>query len=695
MLMRKYRIVNAMALIAVAAAGLLHAQTPQWQNLFPNYTGLAFGGGTFVAVSGDGVVKSSDNASEWSQQFGLTGGMQSYLSVGFGGGQFLVTQNSTGLLRSHNGRNWEVEPTSTNAPCRYLAYGDGVFVGIGDEARIFLHDGEDWSFRFAPNTTENLTRAAFGADRYVAVGSNIISASGTSGGTGWQAASISTPGGVGAVAFGNDMFVALALNGSVAYTSANGINWTGSPVSAAAGMADMTYGAGKFVAVGAGGRAVSSSDGTSWTASTLNESDNFVAVRYGNNMFVAVGARGSLYTSADGSSWTKRTAGRVMTYRQIISNGGSVFVAVGDSGVSVSSDGRDWNARAAGKRLQGVAYGGGKFIAVGDSGAIFSSADGQAWADHSLTGINRNTMLAAVAFGGNVFVAVGSTSPGQFGAPGIYVSSDGQNWAEELNQTGWPSTVHPTSIAFGNGKFVAGGSSNGLIKVSDASGTSPGRYWTDAPLTGASGHRIEHITYVDNKFIALGRSSGGVASIVLSSADGTSWTLMQNAPATAKSATFAKGYYVVAADSGNVYSSMNGAEWLPQKKATTRNLTTIFSDGNALIAGGVGGTMLYSFETPVSITHRPASPSQAYAGKPAMIMDNARKSPAVTLSFTPEKPGTIAVYSLTGKQVFKKRMGAGERSVQLPGRITSNGTVIVRYAGGDGRVVTQRFQMVR
>jgi len=702
--MSKYRIGRAMALITIAAVGLLYAQL--WHNVTPSYNGLAFGGGTFVAVSGDGVIRTSTNGTDWTQRFGVTGDMRSLLSVGWGDGVFFITQTGTGLLRSEDGFGWRVENTSITHPCRSLTYGAGILMGVGDDGggdpMVFHRDDEEvWHSAYAPFATTNLARIAFGADRYVAVGSNIIHSTVLSAGRTWTPAGMSTPGGLGAIAFGDDTFAALSNNGQTVYTSADGATWTSAPAGVPEGMADMTYGNGRFVAVGAGGRAAWSTNGSVWTpvAAPLNAGDNFIAVRYGDaggGMFVALGARGSVYTSPDGAVWSRQSGGRLMTYRQIV-KGGDKFVAVGDSGVAVSSDGRDWSGRTAGRRLQAVAYGGGRFVAVGDSGARFSSADGgETWTDHSLTGIDREIMLTSIAFGDGVFIAGGRTPVGSvIGGAAVYTSANGQTWTELPDIANWSAGVHPVSMAYGNNRFVAAGSTNGMMRYSDSGSTQPGRYWNTITLTGATSHRIVQVVYSGNRFVALGVISGGGGSILLTSTDGISWQTTQ-APASAKSVTFAKNHYVLAADSGSIYASSNGSQWNVLRKGTNRNLTTIYYDGeNTLYAAGVAGAMLFSVEDPIPVSVLPRPASSRPAGKWGMTIDNSHKAPKVTLSFTPEKQGTLAVYSLKGKQILKMNVNAGQRSIQLPGRLTSSGTVIVRYVGNDGRTVSQRFQMVR
>jgi hypothetical protein len=509
-------------------------------------------------------------------------------------------------------------------------------------------------------------------------------------------------GGLNLVAYGNEKFVAISEMGSVVYTSDNSRSgWESSPSDIPPGMIDLTFGGGKFVAVGAAGAGASSADGVTWTKSILFDKDDFVAVRYGDGNFMALGAKGSVYTSSDGISWRGMASGRAMSYKQII-YGGNKFVAVGDSGVSVSGDGKNWNSgesngETALKGLQSVAYGNGKFVAVGDSGAFFTSQDGNLWTDMSAN--DRGIMFLNIAYGENKdfsgFVAVGRGSVG--GASVFTLADNAQNWNDESQylSSSWSTGVYPISISFGNGKFLAGGSSNGIFRSTDN-----GRFWNSNDITvdGISGNKITSITYVNNRFIALGTSAAGSNAIFISS-DGNSgsWTTIPAPQSAIKSVTFAKNYYVAVGDSGKILASPNGQEWVLQRQATNKNLQTIYFAENILLVGGASGALLYSDETPSMVSVRYAGRS-GRAAQPAlrMNMENKGRSPMINLAFTPEKPGMIAVYSLAGKQLYKKRVEAGERTISLPNsRVASSGSVVVRYTDNGGKSVVQRFQMVR
>jgi len=678
--------------IALAAAGVVFAQnTQQWQNLYPTYNGLAFGNGKFVAVSGDGLIRTSSDGEAWSQYFvrGDGANSRSVYAVAYGGGEFVATQNNASFLRSADGAGWYSEGMGSNIPVRYLTFGNDNFVGVGDDGFAFLYDKEDgWINR--ETSANNLSHAAAGAGGYIVVGDGVFWSQDA---LGWKTASgASVSGGVGVVAFGGDKFVALAKNGGSVLTTDNVKNsWTKTDATAVpAGMADMVFGGGKFVAVGKAGRACVSSDGSSWRASNgLNPDDDFTAVKYGGNTYLALGAKGSVYKSSDGSTWTKLAGKSVTSYKQIAYSG-SKFVAVGDSGVSVSSDGKSWERKGDAKGLNGVAFGGGKFVAVGDGGVIIYSADGDTWTPGE--GVDNSSILTSVAFGGGKFVVGGKTS-GNFAV--ITVSTDGQHWNSQDVEIAWGVGKFPVSLCFGKDKFLAAVMGTKSMKTCEAAGAL--QYWDDVGLPNeADEYSIVSTVYANEKFVATGTKRTGEA-IVLNSADGDSWQAI-SVPSNIKglkSATYAKGTNIAVGDSGNIYAVFGG-EWKLQGKATNRDLSAIFSvPGKAIVlAAGAKGAMLYTEAEPTSVKHAAAPRAAASSKTGLMRVNRFGRTPVVTLSFTPNSAGAIAVYSLSGRQLYKTRLVAGERNVSLPERAISNGSVIVRYSGG-GRVVNQRFQFVR
>ena len=113
--------------------------------------------------------------------------------------------------------------------------------------------------------------------------------------------------------------------------------------------------------------------------------------------------------------------------------------------------------------ITAVAYGGGRWVAGGDSGKMAYSDNGTSWtavAD-STFGTRSSDDVAAIAYGGGRWVAVCNGR--------MAYSDDGAIWTAVT-----PSPGSFNGVAYGSGKFVAGGGS-GKIAYSD-----DGVSWTDA-----------------------------------------------------------------------------------------------------------------------------------------------------------------------------------------------------------------------
>jgi hypothetical protein len=179
-----------------------------------------------------------------------------------------------------------------------------------------------------------------------------------------------------------------------------------------------------------------------------------------------------------------------------------------------------------------ITYGNGKFIAGGRVFAELQDPNGEYGAAmaYSIDGINWTAIDAtALGYGGNAYSpdynrTVNSIvyDNGKFVAVGfgkIAYSTDGINWTEATNNIFNVSGVaqHIYGIAYGAGKYVAGGALHKLAYSAD------GANWTE--ITGSANpfvsnqNGIRQITYANGKFIAPA-INGGMAY----STDGLNWT---------------------------------------------------------------------------------------------------------------------------------------------------------------------------
>jgi hypothetical protein len=609
---------------------------------------------------------------------------------------------------SENTSDWQ-PAGSIPGHCRSMIHGIGnnfACVGGGNSnEEVFWYLDNYWEGTFTLTGTGVGSHFAFGADGFFIVGhGNAIGRRIDTTRTSWNPAGTGflVTGGhhpFSVIAYGGEDigFAVLNTAGNAVITSPTGTAWTATTLTGTpGGMIDMVYANGRFVAVGAAGKSVTSTNGTTWTEMIgLNPYDDFIAVDYGDGRFMALGRLGSVYTSTNGTSWTVRNDGSTMTYRAIASGGGK-FVAVGDQGAAVSTDGRSWQLKTETGMtgLTSVTYGAGAFIAVGGSGIIFKSTDGDTWTRVGNNIAAPGDSLMSVAFGvlgiENTFVAVGRNGQSELTALRIIrVSTDaGENWSDFSGA--WAGGEFPNTISFGNGQFVINCRQQaGRVRTSVA----PRTTWTTQQIEGASW--IESIVYSGEVFTAF----DGTSAFTSTTANDGSWTAISGGqlPASTKKVIAAKGYYIAVASGSGVMASMpmSGGTWSNLPRATNRELNTIYFDGNdVLLAAGVDGAMLYSTENPVSIRHNITRTSRSTSTY-NMRLETGRGAPVISLSFAPERAGTIAVYSLTGRQLYRTNVGANQRSIQLPRRAIPSGSVIVRYIGGDGITVSQRFQVVR
>jgi len=685
---------------------MLCVQAQAWQNLFPSFSGLTFGADKFVAVSSDGVVMVLDkNGDEQQMHFNPN----TLYSIAFGNGIFLLTHSvtnvgtarSSSLISSPTNMNWVPVRSSSFNACKKVTFGNGIFVGVGEGNKIFVYDEEEWEELDNESSLANITHSTTSPNRFVAVGSTIISSTNTTA-RNWNSPQVSNQN-FSVAAFGtidgSPRFVAYGYTGSTVslFTSdnSNGTNWTQqSSTNIPAGMADMTWGNGTFAAVGANGTIAVSSDGISWNTTLSGAGDDFKAVRYGDGVFIALGTGGSVYTSDDkGNSWNPKVIGHSISYRHI-TFGGGLYMAVGDNGALVSSDGKNWTKKYADglKGLIGVTYGDNMFVAVSSTGGIFATKNnGDEWemvdppvGGDTLVGVAYNDVIKC-------FVAMGKTGAPY---PAIYTSDDGLKWTRHSGQTvTWNNmNVQPTSIVFAGGKFWAGSTESGQIYTSDNIGTQ----WTIVEPPAFSGMIVTSITYANGKFTGvLEASSVGAGNMLFSSNDaaGTQWQTFPLPPSPIKSVTYAGGHYIAVGDSGKIFTSTTGQSWSMRTRMTNRNLTTVYGDeNNVLLAAGANGAMLYSTIPQLSVRHKSLVNRTAHSAK--MSIDTHRSTPKLTLSFPAQKDAKLTFYSLNGKTLYTHRLKAGEISAELPKRLIRNGVVIAQYTSGDQKF-SQRFQFTK
>jgi YVTN family beta-propeller protein len=278
----------------------------------------------------------------------------------------------------------------------------------------------------------------------------------------------------------------------------------GSPI------ADVTVGSGPVaVARVAAGEAAPSYPtlpglGVRWVVKTPTAaSGELLSVTTDASRFVAVGRGGLIRTSTDGEIWTTQTSGTTQDLNQVAWLNGQ-FIAVGQAGTLLSSpDGLSWTARSSGVTgaLNGLTWGAGSYWVVGQAGTLLSSADAVTWTARTLS---TSADLLAIAF-----------DP----ASGRMIA------------TGAVATVLSSADS---GATWGAASTNAYIAATRNSGTS-----------SAQPARLDSAIWTGSQFVVSGGLadplSGLTWSVVMTSADGQSWSVPPGVSGGANAASYGGG----------------------------------------------------------------------------------------------------------------------------------------------------------
>jgi hypothetical protein len=156
-----------------------------------NFTGVAFGGGVFVAVGRDGsggsanpIIYSSTNGSAWTAR--TPGGSpiagEWLNAVTYGGGTFCAVGQNGHIQTSVNGTAWSQRAAaSATDDLTAVAYRGGVFYAVGNNGSgrgvaEYSTGGTTWSRTLLPATVLNANAIAAGANEVVAVGNLVADA---------------------------------------------------------------------------------------------------------------------------------------------------------------------------------------------------------------------------------------------------------------------------------------------------------------------------------------------------------------------------------------------------------------------------------------------------------------------------------------------------------------------------------------
>jgi hypothetical protein len=216
------------------------------------------------------------------------------------------------------------------------------------------------------------------------------------------------------------------------------------------------------------------------------------------------------------------------------------------------------------------------------------------------------------------------------GGPGSS-GSGGRFWAGAADVTSIFGAVelvnlgkYPRAVAFGNGTFVAGGTSGKMAYSTD------GKTWTAISDSTFGTNSIDAIAYGNNKFVAVG-DDGKMAT----STDGKTWTAVSDSKfgtTDINAIAWGNGTFVAGGDDGKMATSSNGTSWTAVSGSPlgTIVINAIAWGNGTFVAGSSTGKMAYSSDNGASWTESYSRPhsSQSIAitwGKDKFVaVDHAR-----------------------------------------------------------------------
>ncbi len=279
---------------------------------------------------------------------------------------------------------------------------------------------------------------------------------------------------------------------------------------------------------------------------------------------VMPGDPGTVVVSTNMNTWTIASIGsteQIIRVRYL----NSTYFALGlNGGIYTSPDGLAWQLNhtlvSGGTAAPGIdpnqvtdiTYNGSLYVAVGNFGAIVTSPDAKAWTkQNSGLSVSATSSLSSIAYGNGRFVAVG----GQGGAPVLVTSTDAVTW---VAQTTLPSESR-NGIIFVNNQFVICCSSQWIYTSPD------GLSWATQSL-GLLNRTFQDISYGNGLYVITGKDiSTGSTPIILTSPDAITWTQRTSAiSGDLKRVSFDNNQFISIASttgSGFVQTSPDGITW--------------------------------------------------------------------------------------------------------------------------------------
>jgi len=414
------------------------------------------------------------------------------------------------------------------------------------------------------------------------------------------------------VVFGNSIWLASGWSADLFRSTDDGVTWQPvANIAAQNGFSSLIFAQGQFIGLNADGSLLTSTDGLIWTTlpvtvptSSPSELAEFLNYDPDRNLYAISRTDGAVFTApAIGGIWTLRLAAQGVAFGSSIR--GYVVGSVGhllvraSGGWAFSSDGINWteSTYATDPVIYNVGYHNGLFYGITANFTLRTTSDGATWSAPQATPLPFTYNLFGVgdnwwAHGFNAQSSGGQLARGSDLNSLTVVSTPGNGFDLTLN-----------AIAFdGADTLVAVGEEGQIVLGSISS-----RTWTSIPPGNRQPLSLFDVTWDGTRWIAV-----GAERVVLSSLDGTSWTVEAHLEAGAPpfppaftSILATTGGYL-AASAGKIYSSTDLINWIEVHADINGSWVDLISFDGKQMAFGLNTNDLVMY-SPDSTTWNPAA----------------------------------------------------------------------------------------
>ncbi len=677
---RKSRVIVQRTIIAlIISSGTVFGQSHwEWKSPLPQGNTLnsaTYGNGRYVAVGNCGTVITSNDGHSWKLDTAFAYKFQDLVSVTYGPGQFAAIGSYGNIFTSSDGTAWTRQAFGNYKKIRSIVYGDSLFVAVGDTGVYTSKDGVTWEKRTS-GAKQTFRQVVFIKDQFLAfrtLGGILRSSDGVT----WETMAGDTTNAFISMTYGDSQFVALMNDGKL-YTSTDAAAWTLRDSGTSRTYLSVAYGNNRFVAAGGNGAIASSSDGITWTQQTSGVRAGLNSVVFVDSAFLAVGKYGDIVSSTDGISWTVEIKRPVTEELFSVVYGRNLFAAVGFGGTIVTSpDAEVWTRQVSGttNTLYDVMYADSQFLAVGDAGTILSSPDAVTWSPRT-SGVSYS--LNAATYGNGQFIAVGT---------GFLTSADGITWDPHSWQIASSYATNMESVTYGNSQFVAVGTAGRGVILTSADGTK----WTVRKVDDNTPHSV---ILCGNRFIVSGER------MIYSSVNETAWVKIDSS----------KGYFLdiacygkfVAADAPGIRISSDCRSWSTPEITAGVGFSSVsygapasLPNGNTVfVAVGAYGTIMASKSDyiPVAAQHQ-AAIAKRTAQAPRIIVQKGVVD--VVLPNPIDRGNVVAeLFDVTGRKIRSEVFQNNNGTLRLPAPGLSSGVFLLRISG-DNIASFSRFSAMK